>query len=95
MATRTIYLCDWCDVESPKPGYVGEAWKQIESPDVTRTLEWLCERCFAHYKVAVAYARDERRGNAQAVVIVSPVGACDGSGITEVGEECKGCRACS
>lgn len=59
MATRIIYLCDWCSVESEKPGFVGDSWKQIPSADLKGNgLEWLCDKCFAHYKAAVLYARE-------------------------------------
>ena len=71
MATRVIYLCDWCSVESDKPGFVGDCWKQIESGADLSGLEWLCEKCFAHYKAAVLQARGEHRGAARADAIVS------------------------
>ncbi len=55
MASRTIYSCDWCRVDSPSPGHVGAGWGQ-------RTMRhqqdvWLCGSCDAEYWRHVDVAR--------------------------------------
>jgi hypothetical protein len=61
MAERKIFSCDWCGVDSPSPGFVGELWKRFDSVEYG-THEWLCEKCVAARVAALDYAKANRQG---------------------------------
>ena len=30
MAAKTMYSCDWCEVASPLPGFIGDGWEVVD-----------------------------------------------------------------
>ncbi len=54
MAIRKIYSCDWCGVDSDKPGYIGEYWQYIARE------EYICKDCTAARTDAIDKVKNER-----------------------------------
>ena len=58
MAERTEYSCDWCCVDSPSSGHVGDDWKIVVSP--TGQKLHMCAECFKAGADAWEKARAKR-----------------------------------
>jgi len=56
MAERKVYSCDWCGVDSPSPGFIGDTWKIIADPE-NGSKVCLCGECI---KVTVIAWREVR-----------------------------------
>jgi hypothetical protein len=52
MSQKLIYSCDWCQKDSPTPGFVGPNWERCEG-------NWLCGACYSVRRTALrdAYAK--------------------------------------
>lgn len=63
---RTIYSCDWCGVDAPKPGLIGDGWMFCETPlRVQNKREVLCAGC--HQVACGVWERAKERCRADEV----------------------------
>lgn len=59
MVARQVYSCDWCEVDSPRPGFIGDRWSNSQDPS-GKDIH-LCPTCTQERADIIASARERRR----------------------------------
>lgn len=59
MAVRQMYSCDWCSVDAPRSGSMGDGWQVRHHPSTGKDVH-LCFTCFQAWCRAWELARKAR-----------------------------------